>query len=135
MSSLESRQEIIIFLLKYLPDISSSLNNIVGYLQGITNKEEVSDEAFNALKSEIKSVLDKTTALYQGENLKNVTKESAEILLRHSKSMGIILNGFEELLVWMSDESKDEEHLNNSINLLFNGGQKIIELVDILTEK
>jgi hypothetical protein len=139
MSSLNSKQEIISSLIKYLPDLAISLSKLVNYLRELIVNTDIDprENAIRAILSElddtIKAIVSVTTEVEPKKQ--KLSEADIEIYKRYRETMRFILKGLEKMLDWVRDESKQEEDLKESIDLLFFGSQRIIELVNSLTSE
>ena len=135
------RQGIIDSLIKYLPEISTSLLNLVNYLKQLINGDNPRNEqAMTTIIGELECLLDSIQALSKEVNIDTINidesdSESKEMLFLCANSLKNLLTGIRDMLNWMRDESDSEEKLRKSVDLLFEAGQQIIELVNIITKK
>ncbi|KJS21007.1 MAG: hypothetical protein VR72_12505 [Clostridiaceae bacterium BRH_c20a] len=132
-----NREEIVASLLKHLPDISKSLNEFVGYLQKVIDDENnfsneiIVDSIIIDLGNLVQSILE----LVKEVNLKTTNTEGIDdFYALYCKSLGNVAIGLKEILVWLKEGEAPEDKLTKAVDLLFLGGQQLIELVEKITE-
>lgn len=136
MSNQITREEVINALLKYLPELSISLSNIVTILQKFNTDGETQPKSNKPLLLEVKELLPVLEAFIKVVPPKSKVDETlVDILRLYDSSTNRILIGLQEMIDWLQDENKPEIKLHNAIDLLFTGGQQIIEMVNLLTGK
>jgi len=137
MSALNSREKVIQSLLGYLPSISDSLNKIVNKLQEVINGSiSVDDEAVKQLIKELGTLIPILESVIEEVPLKSEkTLDNSDIMEQYQTSLKTITIGIAHMIRWMENNKETDVILEKAINILFDGGQQIIKLVNILTEK
>lgn len=137
-----SKDEIINTLITYLPKMASSLQKIVNYLNDMIDKndefttQDTKKDSLDPAINELKNLIDNLKILMSTMNKIETEVEIQEnISSLYLKSIKNIISGTENLLLWIEDETQQDNLLIESIDLLFNAGQQIIKLVNILTEE
>ncbi len=136
MGTLNSREEIIKSLLTYLPDISESLYKIVNLLKELNEKDiheypfgEHFVEQFGKITNLLQSVIEKVPP-----NI-DVDDCDKDLFNQYIKTIRIIIVGIKILLDCFTSEQMSQDELEKSIDLLFTGGQEMINLVNKLTQQ
>lgn len=137
MNSL-NRQDIIESLLRYLPKVSTSLLDLVQYLQQLIQEEDVRDERILlVVVKKIEPLLEPITALVEEIDFDINTPPPLEpkdvIEYLYGNSLHNILSGLKLMLLWIQNNNEPEEKLRESIDVLFLAAQQVIELVNSIT--
>ncbi|MCC5467507.1 hypothetical protein [Pelosinus baikalensis] len=132
-----SKQDVINSLLKYLPIISISLNQLVSYLQSIINSEELNDDVTTTIITEVKKLTKTANVLVSSIDIKNkaVREVDKAIIDLYLESLDELVKGLGSMMAWLTDDKRSEEDLKESIDFLFEAGQKIIKLVNKLVNE
>lgn len=136
-----NRQDIVDSLLQYLPEVATSLVNLVNNLQALINSNDPRNkEAVFKIINQLESLL--TTLKLSSESV-DVAKSDMglyetdniiELVELHTESLRNILLGITTMVKWVKNEAEPEGKLRESVDLLFRGGQQVIELVNKITK-
>ena len=139
MNGNDIRSEALKSLMESLPNIANSLNQIVSRLREIIKEQQDTPEKtveMTVLNDEVKimiALMQKVLPLRTHEGA--ATARDMEIVALHRRSIGLILDGLTMMLGWLVDQEKPLGSLEKSINLLYDASQKLVQLVNVLTQE
>lgn len=134
--NLQNRHELINTLLKFLPEISTPLVNLVTYLNSAIEKDEARNEVtISNIFNELEQLVATLTQLFEYDrgNTLQTGLEIEENTL-YKDFIRNITQGLKIMLVWMKDKNEPEEKLKESVDMLFTAAQQILELVNLITK-
>jgi hypothetical protein len=131
-----SKQDIAKSLLQYLPKTANSLQKLVDYIQKVINGEKMDEKVIDDILKEIIIVHGNIRAVANSIDFKSIdtTDVDQEVIKTYFNSIYQLLDGIKIMLEWMKSEREPDESLKKAVNLLFESGQKIIWVVDKITE-
>ena len=138
MSKVKTRQDILDALIKYLPKIATSIGKTVENLQLVikTDGSSINTDNVDATASileEFGSILPALQILLDEIPQDVLVRdENADITILYLKAFTEIHSGIEEMLSWVVNEDRQSDQLESSINHLYNGGQAVFKLVDLI---
>lgn len=133
-----NKTTIINSLLKYLPGISNSLTKLVDKLERMSHSENPRDEeAVENILHELSNLLLSTKLLTsEVKSLpKSSNKEDIKLYQHYIDSLDKSIKAVQLMIEWLSSESEDEDKLYTAIDLLFEAGQMIIQIVNRITHR
>lgn len=134
--NLQNRHDLINTLLKFLPEISTPLVNLVTYLNSAIEKDEARNEVtISNIFNELEQLVATLTQLFEYDrgNTLQTGLEIEENTL-YKDFIRNITQGLKIMLVWMKDKNEPEEKLKESVDMLFTAAQQILELVNLITK-
>lgn len=132
----QNRHDLINTLLKFLPEISTPLVNLVTYLNSAIEKDEARNEVtISNIFNELEQLVATLTQLFEYDrgNTLQTGLEIEENTL-YKDFIRNLTQGLKIMLVWMKDEDEPEEKLKESVDMLFTAAQQILELVNLITK-
>jgi len=131
--NLQNRQDLINSLLSHLPEISTSLVNLVTYLRDVIEKDEVRNQkVIGELLVELERLMANIKPLFKQVKPIETGLELEEITL-YKKFLMNISFGIKSMLEWMKDEKEPEEKIKESVDTFFVAAQQVLELVNLIT--
>ncbi|MBE3643204.1 hypothetical protein IMZ78_12980 [Bacillus anthracis] len=136
-------KEVMELLLGYLPKLSISINTLMKYLHTTLEQEKgISQEYKEEIQKELLEVIPMISNFYESveykrihDNIQAVALDDLIILRSHGDAMGDILNGLGIMLDWVKGIKDEEKDIKEAINFLYSGTQKIMKVVNDITEK
>lgn len=131
-----SKQDVVNSLLKYLPTIAKSLSQLVSYLQGIINKEEMAESVVCDILDNVVSLHETVRTLMSSMNISNkeVIEVDKEILDLYLLSIKNLLDGIELMLEWIDPRNETDGDLTKAIDTLFLSSQQVVKLVNKIVD-
>jgi hypothetical protein len=136
MSSTSQRQQIINSLLKYLPDISVSLNNLVIFLkETIADQRTNNNDSITSVGGDLKVLVNSLiSANSEVILIVETPEEVADIIDQYREFIDRIVDGLTMLVDWLKEDGQPDKNLEQAVNHLFLAGQSILKLVESITE-
>jgi len=135
MGKINDKQELINFLLDYLPDLSNYINQIVYTIP--KNIEDVNLEHIQTIKPHVQNLLNfikENTNKAKPSTTMNADDELRNIYDLYIKAISDVLEGVESLYIFLNhEEGEAEENIEFFIEKLFEGSIGIAKLVEKIT--
>lgn len=135
MGKINDKQELINFLLDYLPDLSNYINQIVYTIP--KNIEDVNLEHIQTIKPHVHNLLNfikENTNKAKPSTTMNADDELRNIYDLYIKAISDVLEGVESLYIFLNhEEGEAEENIEFFIEKLFEGSIGIAKLVEKIT--
>lgn len=135
MTSTDSNEKILLVMYDKVSSISNSLNSIIDSIMIVIN-EDVNKDSLEKISSKVLIEIRSTIDILKEVSIEvpkiNETDNTKEADVLFHSSIGSILAGFELLLSWLEDESKEKDNLEKAVDNLFIGAQKMLSLIDKL---
>src|SRR5699024_1529687 len=132
MGKINDKQELINFLLDYLPDLSNYINQIVYTIP--KNIEDVNLEHIQTIKPHVQNLLNfikENTNKAKPSTTMNADDELRNIYDLYIKAISDVLEGVESLYIFLNhEEGEAEENIEFFIEKLFEGSIGIAKLVE-----
>lgn len=110
---------------------------MVEYLQQIIDNDQAkNDETINKILEQLNNILNNGTHLLKStaEGLQETGLQD-EGINPYRRGLSNLSQGIKSMLEWTNDQDAQEDKLRKSVDLLFEAGQQILELVTLITRK
>jgi hypothetical protein len=144
MEQIKTKEDLINLLLKYLPEVSNSLNVIIKLSHGYLENRETGHNFADSIPPDgirtIVEEVDKIIGIIKGNNdnlktTKYTDPEMRVIVKMYFETADLILEGFLKLYSLLTNGDNSDEEFDQFINSLYKGAQQIMELVNVVVEE
>lgn len=133
-----SEKNIEIILEENIFSIVNPLDVVLNHLLKILSGECDEDEKgilVTAVLKESKELIQKVMELREKFPVSKETlnEREMELIVTYNEGMKSVFKGLEELLNWFESKKENLDHLKNSVDNLFKGAQRFMNLIDLIS--